>query len=94
MGTTYPCSNCKDTTFFLHTIFFSFVVGAITLAFYAGNTEVYKVTQLRSEPSKNTTFGDLFAAEINGKIVFFCVILSLIRHHPCRFSCGRYHLTL
>ena len=33
-------------------------VGAITLAFYAGNTEVYKVTQYRYDPSAYTTFGD------------------------------------
>ena len=33
-------------------------VGAIDLAFYAGETEVFKTTQLRSNPSTYTTFGE------------------------------------
>ena len=33
-------------------------VGAIVLAFYAGETEVFKTTQLRSNPSTYTTFGE------------------------------------
>lgn len=32
-------------------------VGAIDLAFYEGTTEVYKTTQLRSDPTTYTTFG-------------------------------------
>lgn len=33
-------------------------VGAMTLAFYSGTTEVYKTTQIKSDNSTYTTFGD------------------------------------
>ena len=33
-------------------------VKAVTLAFFSGNTEVYKVTQLKSDASTYTTFGE------------------------------------
>lgn len=47
-GTTRAAQNVADYN----------DVKAVTLAFYAGNTEVYKATQIKSDESTYTTFGE------------------------------------